>query len=37
MKTEQQQLLWRFVCSAAAIAITVGVATIVARWTGPLS
>jgi hypothetical protein len=37
MKIEQRQLVWRFVCTAAAIAITVSVAVIVARWTGPLS
>jgi hypothetical protein len=36
MKTEQRRLFWRFIGSAAAIAVTVGVATLMARWTGPL-
>lgn len=37
MKAEQRRLLWRFLCSAAAIAATIGVTALVARWTGPLS
>jgi hypothetical protein len=36
MKDEQQRLVWRFIGSAAAIAVTVGVATAVALWMGPL-
>jgi len=32
MKTEQQQLIWRFLFSVGVIAGTVSVATIVARW-----
>jgi len=36
MKTEQRRLVWRFIGSAAAIAAAVGVATLVAHWTGPL-
>jgi hypothetical protein len=37
MKIEQRQLVWRLLWCAAAIAITVGAASIVAGWTGPLS
>jgi hypothetical protein len=37
MKAEYRGLVWRFIGCAAAIALTVGVATLVARWTGPLS
>jgi hypothetical protein len=37
MKTEQRGLLWRFIGSIAAITFTVGLATLVAYWTGPLN
>jgi len=33
-KTDQRQLLWRFISSIALIAATVGAATVVARWMG---
>ncbi len=36
MKTEQRRLVWRFIGSALAIAVTVGMAVIAARWMGPL-
>jgi hypothetical protein len=36
VKTEQPKLFWRFIGSVAAIAVTVGVAGLLARWTGPL-
>jgi len=36
MKTEQRRLFWRFIGSAAAIAVAVGVAMLVAHWTGPV-
>jgi hypothetical protein len=36
MKTEQRRLFWRFIGSVAAIALTVGAAGLLARWTGPL-
>jgi hypothetical protein len=36
MKTEQRQLVWRFFGSLAMIAATVGVATVVSHWTGPI-
>ena len=35
-KIELRQLLWRFISLIALIAATVGVATVVARWTGRL-
>jgi hypothetical protein len=35
-KTELRQLLWRFISSIALITAAVGVATVVARWTGRL-
>jgi hypothetical protein len=36
MKTEQRWLVWRYFWSAALIAATVGVASVVALWTGHL-
>jgi hypothetical protein len=36
MKTAQRRLLLRFISSIALIAATVSVATVIARWTGPL-
>jgi hypothetical protein len=36
MMTEQRRLVWRFIGTAAAIVVTIGVALVVARWTGPL-
>jgi hypothetical protein len=36
MKGEQQRLVWRFIGTAAAIAVVIGMAVVVARWTGPL-
>jgi len=36
MKTEQERLVWRFIGSAAAIAIVIGTAIVAARWIGPL-
>jgi hypothetical protein len=36
MMTEQRRLVWRFLGSFAMIAATVGVATVIARWTGLL-
>jgi len=34
--TEQPSAFWRFMGSVAAIAATVAVATMVARWVGPV-
>ncbi len=36
MKAEPRRLLWRFIGSAAAIAVVISMAVVVARWTGPL-
>jgi hypothetical protein len=36
MKTEQSRLVWRFIGCVAAIAVTVGVATLVSRLSPPL-
>jgi hypothetical protein len=36
MKAEPRRLLWRYIGSALAIAVIVGMAVEVARWTGPL-
>ena len=36
MKNEHSRLLWRFVGCIAAIAATVGAATLVSHWYGPL-
>lgn len=36
MRTEQRRLAWRFIGSAAAIAVVVAMAALAARWTGPL-
>lgn len=36
MKAEPRRLLWRFLGFAAAIVALIGMATLVARWTGPL-
>ena len=35
MKAAHRQLAWRFLASIGMIVATVGVATMVARWTGP--
>jgi len=36
MRTEQESLVWRYIGSVVLIAVTVGVAMLVSRWTGPL-
>ena len=36
MKSEQKRLSWRWLLSIVLIIATVGVATLVARWAGPL-
>ena len=36
MKSEQRGLLWRFVGFAALIAVSVGAATLISLWNGPL-
>jgi hypothetical protein len=36
MKTEQQRLVWHFIGCFAGIVATVGVAILMARWTGPI-
>jgi hypothetical protein len=36
MKTEQQRLVWPFIGAAAGIAVVIGMAVELARWTGPL-
>jgi hypothetical protein len=36
MKSDQRRLLWRYVCSIALIAATIGLAVVAARLTGQL-